>query len=361
VLSEGDVGVTNMSKQLGWIFLVSGLESHLVHNVRAAASRAGIPEEYVKEIRDFNAVKRAIRQLVDQGIAENLIEDSGESILRDKIKETDEKMSFQLSGRWLEKNGIRYERECVITFHKDSGKLECDHREIKRALQGLLEQARLTCSTTDIHKVVYKLCDANFKRLMLKDGVYFCAKQHKATLDKVKTFYKHLGGRFWCQPIGHDDDDEKNLAETIIDDMKEHVFELKKKMDELKKNEKRKGITPLIAKNAMEDLRMAVIQYRDLADSIRINADKLFREAGQAGEVLAMAENSSQALIMMAKKGRTVAPFLHELAKAAEAEAPEVIIQRPQRPVVKISNAKGDRRVGKRIIPVVPHRRGAAV
>lgn len=342
-------------KTLGHIFLVTALKAQPVTLVRAAADKAKIPEEFIRETKDFNAIKRAIRKLVDQGIAENLIEEGDQGILRDKILDTEERCSFQLSARWLQKSGVSYEKACIITFYKQSGNIDCEDREIRRALEKLLEECKLTATTTDMHKIAYKLCETKFRRIMLRDGIHFCPKGHEDILVKLKTFYKKLGARFWCQPIGQNEEDEANIAATVIDDMKQHIDELRKRLQEIKDDKKRSGITARLAKNAFEELRHAVEKYRELAESIRYNADKLFHAAGDAGDILAMSNHSPATLIAMAKQGRNVSPVLLELSEAAETDSPVLPPIERQIKLVKGSRAsKKTKRIAGSEVRVLP-------
>lgn len=342
-------------RTIGHVFLVTALKAQPVSLLRAAAEKAKIPEEFVRECKTWNIFKRAMRKLVDQGIAENLIEEGDEGILRDKITETEERCSFQLSARWLEKSGVKYERCCVITFYKQSGNIDCEDKEIRRALEKLLDECRCMASTTDVNKVAYKLCETKFRRICLRDGVHFVPRGHEDVLNQLKTFYKKLGARFWCQPIGQNDEDEANMAAEVIDDMKVHIEDLRKRLQEIKDNKKRSGITARLAKNAFEELRHAVEKYRELAESIRYNADKLFHAAGDAGDILAMSNHSPATLIAMAKQGRNVSPVLLELSEAAETDSPVLPPIERQIKLVKGSRAsKKTKRIAGSEVRVLP-------
>lgn len=305
-----------MSKVIGSLFLITRLEPQDGALVRLAARQAGIPEEYVRDVRDLDAFKRAMRALVERGIAEEIL-DREHTVRRDKIRENEDRISFQLSARYLGQRRVKYSPADVITYNKNTGALECANSEIQRELRSLFNECMQKRSSTDINKVAYRYLDSRFKRLIIKDGVHFVPIGYDDELDRVRAFYSHLGASFWLQPVGSSADDIKNVTATLIDDIKRSVFELQARMNELKSNTRRHGVTPLIARNMYGDLRHHAARYEEHAKSIGVDLNELFAQAEFAGEALKESENTPQDVMAKARRGKKFNAFVLELAAAA--------------------------------------------
>lgn len=285
----------------GYVVMASRVQPRNVAEVRAAAAKAGIALDCVKDIKDFNAFKRAVHGLVRRGIAEE--------VKRSKLLDNEDCVSFQLSIKWLERHGVKYETVDVVTFHKDSGALACRDDETKRILQNLLRKYRLIASTTDIHRVIYRHVDNLVRKVLIKDSVYYLPSGHEKIIAQARTYYEILGADFWAYPITATAE-IPCIRRAISDDMDTVVHDLKVRLER-----SANGITPLVAVNALLELQTLAKQYRECAECLFCTLEEVAET--ESGKIVVGAQYTAHELCGMIKTGRRWPHLAEQLAHAA--------------------------------------------
>lgn len=81
--------------QMGYIVFTQNVKPTPLALVKEAAFKSGLPEKLIKDIRPWNAFKRAMAHLMDKGV----VKKGDRGLIRDKIEDTNTKLAFQFVGQ----------------------------------------------------------------------------------------------------------------------------------------------------------------------------------------------------------------------------------------------------------------------
>jgi hypothetical protein len=302
----------------GNVIFAEEISEKPIKNVIEAASKAGLDVTIIKEIKPRNLFIRAIRKLQSEGKIEEREKNArvnAESVLCDRYRDDEFKIEFQFSTRFLEESGVRYAKAAVVSFDKDTHTITCEDRAVLDFAQKLYDGAKEIFTTQDINsftnRVVHK---AGAKKLILRSGVYWLPNERRELANKLRDFYRALG--FSCFMLTASDQERDDLVKAATRDVVREVQNLKTEIQQLKAN---KELTPRIAKNRIKELSEKVKQYMEIARSLKTRLSTIFKDAGEAGEVLeSVGISSVEEISARIQRGDNVLPVVAELFQAAE-------------------------------------------
>jgi len=295
--------------KVGFCFLGEELKATAISKVRSAAQEAGLPLEGIRDIKSRNAFIRAMRDLQRSGV----IQEGSDGMLRDKYLDDESEIIFQFSKKFVESQGVKYEKEAVIRFVKNPGLIECSNPEYKALAEDLYIKVHGVYSITDLNSYVARIIKSECHRVPLKDGVYFVSFQHASVLEKLQKFYDALGFTLHVFSVGHGGTQPKNIFRAVLRDLQ---TQMKSTTDEIATLKAGNELTPKIAKNRLKELRKQLDQYREIAGALQVDLGKMLEQAGDAGVALAQVAQPVDSLIRLIQQG-TINTTLGELLVSA--------------------------------------------
>lgn len=317
------------TKLFGVIIFSNEISGASIDSVRRAAAAAGLDADRIHEIKPRNTFIRAIRQLKALGVIE---QGSANGLLLDKYKDDDKTIEFQFSRKFLESEGVSYDKDAVITFDKKSHVIECANPVIKEIAENLYGQIQKKFSGTDVQALVKRYIGlANAKRIPLRDGVYFISYQYNQLAGQIKKFYQELGFSYFILPVGDDSGQQTDVLKAVVNDIKRTIASMTQEITKLKSEDK---LTTRIAKARLEELKAELKSYTELATALRANLKDLIAEAGDAGEVLhQIGIDGTDLFISSVLRSGKVSPLMYDLLSVTE---PEVAARLPKPEPVKV-------------------------
>jgi len=277
--------------------------------VKAAAEAAGIDEKLVRELNKKFVFIRAMNELKKEGLVAG-----SDGALKDKLVDDELVCSFQFSKRFIESQGAHYDRACVVHYSKETGGISCEDDTIRAVAEDLFRDKLEQWVPTDINTLCKRVLTDRQKRLHLRNGVYFVPRQAEAEARKVKLFLDALGVVVWVFPIGVGNPEYGlNLQKAIVLDMKKEVERLTKLTEDMKGDN---TMTPRKARTKRAELREELRRYRELARATQVSMKDLLKSAGEAGDVLALADTDIDGLIATAQNRKKVPGLLLDLMEA---------------------------------------------
>jgi hypothetical protein len=301
----------NEKAELGFAVIPEEISATHIAKVRSAAQSAGLDAESIRDIRPRNAFIRAMRDLQKAGI----IEEGTDGVLRDKFCDDDESVVFQFSRKYVESQGVTYQKEAVIRFIKNPGLIECSNPEYKALAEDLYVKAHGVYSVTDLNAYVARVIKSECHRVPLKDGVYFISHQHGGLLEKLKKFYAELNFTLHVFSVGHGGTHPKDIFKAVLRDLQNQMQSTTDEIGTLKAGN---DLTPKIAKNRLKELRKQLDQYKEIAGALRVDLDTMLVQAGDAGKALAQVAQPVDSLIQLIQSGRIDTTLGELLVSAGE-------------------------------------------
>jgi uncharacterized protein DUF6744 len=318
---------------LGYVCFSENLFNVTLKDARKAAEKAGLDEE-VRDIKARSAFIRAVQKLKERGAIE---EKSSDGVLRHKLTDDKTEIKFQFSRYFVESQGCQYDSAAHISFDKKAGRIHCTNPQIKELAEKLYDECQGVFRTTDISSFILRVVrKQKTHRVPVRDAVYFFASTQKNLIDKIKNFYTLLGFNFVVLPVNHSSGESGSIIKAVITDFKNGMTLL---AEEVKQLEAEDGLTSKIATNRLAELRDKLEEYRELAQSLRIDMKELFDDIGDTSQIMQQACMPLDALIAECQTGQQkLQPVVAKLMLASELLQPEFVekfsiqIEEPKEP-----------------------------
>lgn len=303
-----------MSTHKGHIFFSTEVKPTPRAQVAQAVEAAQLETAEVRELSPRNVFIRAIRQLQRADV----IEANSDGVLADRVT-LEGDVAFQLSKRFVEANGVTYDPTALVRFNKTNAQIVCDNLEIQRLAERLYGELAGMYSVTDLHALTGRLIDnTGARRITLRPGVYFIARQYGDVLERISNLYKHLGYLYHAYPVT-DTTDTRALAQAVVSDMVSTVAQIQAQIAEVRATST-DGVSKRLAKSKLRELKTSLAQYKELAASMGVSIKNLLEEAGTAGAVIefAQAGDDVTALGALVQSGATLPALFTDLLESAE-------------------------------------------
>ena len=313
----------------GVVVFADNLSPRTLDEVRRAADSAGIDEE-VRSIKPRNTFIRAIRQLQK----ENIIERGESGTLCDKFAD-DDIISFQFSQRFVEEQGVSYNKFAVVTFNKESNVIACPDQGIRQIAHRLYDSIQNVYQPYDLNALAKRVTEKHgARRIMMRDGVYFIPLSHIAVAEKLKKFFTSLNFSFIVLPVSSESAEKQSVVRCVVRDIAQSIKGLATEVETLKASG---DLTPRVARRRLEDLEESLEQYKGLAHDLRADLKEMIQEAGDSANALYnFGVDSVDEMIAGIQQGRLagstgvrIVPLVHDLLTVA-AEMEPICIPAPQ-------------------------------
>ena len=318
---------------LGYVCFSENLFNVSLKAARKAAEQAGLDEE-VRDIKARSAFIRAVQKLKERGAIE---EKDSDGVLRHKLTDDKTEIKFQFSRYFVEQQGCEYDSAAQITFEKKGGRIVCSNPKIKELAEQLYDECQGVFRTTDISSFILRVVrKQKTHRVPVRDAVYFFASTQKNLIDKIKNFYTILGFSFIVLPVNHSSGESGSIIKAVITDFKNGMALL---AEEIKSLEADDSLTKKIAGNRLAELRDKLDEYKELAQSLRIDMKDLFADIGETSQIMQQACMPLDALIAECQTGhQKLQPVIAKLMLKSELLQPEFVekfsiqIEEPKEP-----------------------------
>lgn len=302
------------STHKGHIFFSTEVKPTPRAEVAKAVEAAQLETDEVRDIAPRNVFIRAIRQLQRADV----IEANSDGVLADRVT-LEGDVAFQLSKRFVEANGVTYDPTALVRFDKSNALIVCENWDIQRLAERLYGELAGLYSVTDLHALTGRLIDnTGARRITLRPGVYFIAKQYGDVLERISKLYTLLGYTYHAYPVT-ETTDTRALAHAVVSDMVSTVAQIQAQINEVRATST-DGVSKRLAKSKLRELKRTLAQYKELAASMGVSIKNLLEEAGTAGTVIEFAEAGDDvtALGALVQSGATLPALFTDLLEAAE-------------------------------------------
>ena len=303
-------------EKIGVVLIGDEIKSRPLEDVRRAAGIAGIPEEFIRDVKPRNAFLRGMRLMVKDGIV-------NADLPPDKALDDEDKIRVAFVVRRNQTDNLHYHPDVVIDFDKLTEMVTIIEKPatvsdtvILMHARELLEKAKTLCNTGDIGRLVKRFMDSQCRRIAIRPGVYFVPRQYEGAADVVQKFYKELNFEFMKLPVGYDHNNLKAVQAGIVKDLKQNIAECERKMRDLKKDGG--TVSKFAARGRLKALKKSHAEYRELAASIGTTFEKICEEAGDAGRTLAFSAMAPGEVIVAIQAGKKFDPLSVELFESSE-------------------------------------------
>lgn len=195
-------------KLLGEIITWSAGEgTHLYKDVTQALKDAGLDDKAAREILPRHAFTRACKTLTEQRVI-------------DKVRESGDNITFQLTQRQMSGDEWKYAKEAVLRLNKTTGKITCEAKPaLEAAAQKELDRCIEARSSSDITKIIQRLFENEADLFPIRDqgGVYFVPQAYAGFTSKVENFIGKLRGRVNRFPVpANTSQGDKSVQDAIV-------------------------------------------------------------------------------------------------------------------------------------------------
>jgi hypothetical protein len=302
-------------ENIGFVVFTDSVSDKPIADVRAAARLADLPESKIHDHKSRNAFIRAIREMA-RG---HSLKAGDAGTLVDRVIDDENKTTFQFSKKYAESQGVRYDKDAVISLDKESGEITCANTDYKALAARLMDGKKKQYKISDINGFVARVVKAECHKVPLRDAVYFLPMTRGDLVSKLKRFYARLGFVFHVLPVGHTAEQTGNILKAVVRDLRNNVDAVHKEVAKLQKDG---ALTKRIAKNRLKELRQQAKGFRELAQALKTDLGSLITDAGEATRLLVQVESPVDAFIAsVARREVNADPVLLDLLVASE-EAP---------------------------------------
>jgi hypothetical protein len=278
--------------------------------VAEALEAAGFPESLSQHLNPRSYFIRATREL-----AKSL----PEVVLRDMCSDDEATVRFAFLARRmvLSQDGSGdstpvYDAACEIAWNKKDDTLRVikvpegmDKAAVLAQAFELLDAAKDTWSPADLNSLVKRILKAKCKLVPLRPGVSFIAGQHTGLAEQIQKFYDALKVPYYRLEIGYSPALAKQFHVAIVADLRAEIGKI---MAEIHMLTLAGDLTERKAKRRLLELRNSLREYRELAESSRFDLDEMLEQSGDAGQIIAQADQSLDLLMAAAQAGQTRIP-----------------------------------------------------
>jgi len=316
-----------MSEQfMGSIIFTQQVKSRDVEAIKAAAEKAGIDPELIRELNTKFIFIRAMNELKKADVVQGT-----DGAMKDRLVDAENVVAFQFSRRFVEAQGAHYDPSAVVSFNKSTSEIYCKDAEVKKLAEKFFVAKATEWQPSDINRLINGVLESESKRIMLRHGVYFVGYQAHEKAAQIQKFLEALDIQFWVLPVGVNDTAKaESLHKAIVEDMIKEVTTLTEQVASMKAEgmvDEKQGLTSRKARTRMKELLKHLDGYRELAKATQADMDDLLKAAGDAGQTLACAALGVDGLIAMAQSGRRVPALLTDLLAADDQVDPSAIVK----------------------------------
>lgn len=305
------------SQDMGSVIFAQPASVTSQEKIDAALAAAGMPTELGEHLNSRSWFIRATKGLMAK---------IPSAKIRDKAKEEGDEMKFCFIARTqADRNATPdYEAVCTVFFNKKNRAIYCPEppagmtrEQVEEEARKLLRQAQDTWEPGDIHLLVRRYVQRFCREVPLRPGVSFIGEQFSDVGQKLQKFYDALGTPYYVCRIGYDAAQAYRYQTAIIADLRQQVHDVMREIRDLKAGGDLKSKT---ARGRLKSLRLALKQYRDLAEATRFTVEDLIDRAGAEGAALAAASMPEDAVWASIRAGDGRVPMEIAELYAADAE-----------------------------------------
>ena len=156
----------------------------------------------------------------------------------DKVGEDETTVSFQFTKKWMEEQEFKFDKEFVLTVHKETGTITGGNPELAKTAFDLLVQHQGKRNTSDVSRLIQKIIEsagADLIPLREQGGVYFVPDSHKDLIGAIRKLLKDIGGYLSSFDIRFGQaDTQDSVAEAITNHMHDLIEQFKESCAEIK-------------------------------------------------------------------------------------------------------------------------------
>lgn len=246
-------------RNIGTIFCTDNIGDATLEQVRSALERSNLDPEIARELSKRFCFVRAKNRLAGKGIV-------------DEVSDTPDRLTFQLSKKFVEENKLTYEYEAQVWFDKSSETVGSDSEALVVKVNELFKHYGETYLPNDVSKLVKRIFDRQNGMISLRKAgvVYFVPEANNAILEKVALFIRLVGGSVITAPIGGENSEVREKAlSSLTDAIKSDLERIVTELAELDKESV--PLSARKAKNRYKELTAELERIKVFAKSL--NAD----------------------------------------------------------------------------------------
>lgn len=263
-------------RQIGTVFCTDNLEACKVSIVRQALEVSGLDPDIAKELSKRYCFIRAKNQLDAQGVIE-------------EVSDTPDRITFQLSKRFLADNKLTYEYEAQIWFDKSAETIGSDSELLLQKANELFAHYGDTYLASDLSKLVSRIFDKQQGLISLRKAgaVYFVPQEKTELLNKVALFVRGCGGSVVTAEIGEQNSSVREKAlDNLVLAVKSDLNNIVTELATLEKSSE--PLTSRKAKNRYKQLKGELDRIGVFARSLNASTSDLVKKTKTADFDLAV-------------------------------------------------------------------------
>ena len=181
--------------------------------------------------------KKLCRPMIARDAFTRAARELSESRVIDKISEDETTISFQFTKKWIEEQEFKFDKEFVLTVHKETGTVTGGNPELAKTAFDLLVQHQGKRNTSDVSRMIQKIFEAEGGDLIpLREagGVYFVPDSHKELVDAIRKLLKDIGGYLCSFDIRFGQEDtQDSVAEAMTNHLSDLISQFRESCQEI--------------------------------------------------------------------------------------------------------------------------------
>ncbi len=193
--------------------------------LRKSLEDCGFDPKLARDMIARDAFARAAREMSDARVI-------------DKVGEDETTVSFQFTKKWMEAQEFKFDKEFVLTVHKETGTVTGGTPELAKTAFDLLVQHQGKRNTSDVSNLIQKIFESaggDLIPLREQGGVYFVPDSHKDLVDAIRKLLKDIGGYLSSFDIRFGSTDtQDSVAEAMTNHLSDLIFQFRESCREIK-------------------------------------------------------------------------------------------------------------------------------
>ncbi len=291
--------------KIGTVFCTDCLRTVTVDKVKDALNRSGLDPEMARELSKRYCFSRAKNCLHTEGLIEEVLEN-------------DQKWIFQLSTRYREQMRLSYEFDSQFWFNKETETIGADNDTLLNQVNILFKKYGENYLPNDLSTLIRRVFDKQKGILPLRHHgvVYFVPSEAQTLMDKVAEFVQVLGADCLSFPIGAENKQIKDKAESmLIERVKADLATITEEMKQIR--EKGDSLTNRKASGRWRQLLAQLERVKLFAKSLQVDTGTLMSKVRVAELDLALITNDNMDVIAALAHAGKMNNTLGEIAKNA--------------------------------------------
>ena len=182
--------------------------------------------------------KKLCRPMIARDAFTRAARELSESRVIDKVAEDETTISFQFTKKWIEAQEFKFDKEFVLTVHKETGTIAGGTPELAKTAFDLLVQHQGKRNTSDVSRLIQKIVESEGGDLIpLREsgGVYFVPDSHKDLVDAIRKLLKDIGGYLSSFDIRFGaTDTQDSVAEAMTNHLSDLISQFRESCTEIK-------------------------------------------------------------------------------------------------------------------------------